>query len=166
MTESRSAPASITEPSPEPSQAKRIGRTIALVLGALLLLAALVAAIYGLVSHPAVTATVRDITIIILALSTTVIGLSLIVLILQVQSLIGLLRDEIRPILISANEAARTVRGTTTFLSDSVVRPVISVAGYASGIRQVIGLLTGTRKRHSVRNANGGDSPNRMGTDL
>ncbi len=164
MTESRSAPASITEPSPGRSQAKKVGRTIVLVLGALLLLAALVAAIYGLVSHPVVTATVRDITIIILALSTTVIGLSLIVLIFQVQSLIGLLRDEIRPILISANETARTVRGTTAFLSDSVVRPVISIAGYASGIRQVVGLLTGSRKRHPARD-NRGDSANRIGTD-
>ena len=153
MTESRSVPASITEPSAGQSQAKKVGRTIVLVLGALLLLAALAAAIYGLVSHPVVTATIRDITVIILALSTTVIGLSLIVLILQVQSLIALLRDEIRPMLISANQTARTVRGTATFLSDSVVKPVISVAGYASGIRQVVGLLTGSRKRPPARHS-------------
>ena len=164
MTESSPTPAPGTEPSPgQPQpQGKRVGRTIVIVLGALLLLAAVVAAIYGLVSHPAVTATVRDITIIVLALSTTVIGLSLIVLILQLQSLIGLLRDEIRPILISANETARTVRGTTTFLSESVVRPVISVAGYASGIRQVVRLLAGSGK-HSPARGTGRESTNRSG---
>lgn len=163
MADSSPTPASGTVPTPAQPPGKKVGRTVVLVLGALLILAALVAAIYGLVRHPAVTATVRDITIIILALSTTVIGVSLVALILQVQSLIGLLRDEIRPILISADETARTVRGTTSFLSESVVRPVISVAGYASGIRQMVRLLTGSHKRSPTRH--GGDSTNRIGTD-
>ena len=107
----------------------------------LLVVAGLTAAIYALATNPPIAATVRDIMIILLALSTALIGLSLVILVLQLQSLIGLLRDEIRPILDSANRTARTVRGTATFLSDSVVHPVISAASYASGIRQALRLL-------------------------
>ena len=120
---------------------------IVAAVAALLVVAGFSAAIYGLATNPPVAATVRDIMIILLALSTVLIGLSLVVLVLQLQSLIGLLRDEIRPILDSANSTARTVRGTATFLSDSVVHPVISVASYASGIRQALRLLLMGRRR-------------------
>ena len=146
MTEEPSK-ASATEVAPMQPERRRIGRKVGLVLGAIFVVAGLVAAVYALVTNPPIAATVRDITIIVLALSTTLICFSLMVLILQLQSLIGLLRDEIRPILSSANQTARTVRGTTTFLSDSLVSPVISVASYASGIRQVVKLLIGGRRR-------------------
>ena len=146
MTEGLSkAPA--TEAEPMQPERRKVGRKVGLVLGAILVVAGLVAAIYALVTNPPIAATVRDITIIVLALSTTLICFSLMVLILQLQSLIGLLRDEIRPILDSANQTARTVRGTTSFLSDSVVNPIISVASYASGIRQVVKLLIGGQRR-------------------
>jgi len=145
MTESQESSFADAPPPQQPKS--RLGRTIGVVLGAVIILVALAGAIYGLVTNPDLTATVRDITIIILALSTTLIGLALVVLILQVQSLIALLRDEIKPILSSANQTARTVRGTTTFLSDSVVKPIISVASYASGIRQAAKLLAKNRSR-------------------
>ncbi|HNS52562.1 MAG TPA: hypothetical protein PKO09_15455 [Anaerolineae bacterium] len=142
--------ASATESATTKPVDRKLGQKIGLVTAALLLVAGLVVAVYALATNPPIAATVRDITIIVLALSTILIGLSLVVLILQLQSLIGLLRDEIRPILGSATQTARTVRGTTAFLSDSLVRPVISVASYTSGIRQVLRLLMGGHK-HSLR---------------
>jgi hypothetical protein len=146
-------PANADAQPPKLQERKKIGRTIGFVLGALVILAAMGAAVYGMVTHPSVTATVRDITIILLALSTSLIGLALIILVLQLQSLIALLRDEVRPILDSANQTARTVRGTTAFLSDSFVKPVISVASYASGVRQALAVLAGGRKRSSTHDA-------------
>jgi hypothetical protein len=105
-------------------------------------------AIYGMAAHPAATSVLRDISIIALALVTLVIGLFLIVLIFQLQSLIVLLRDEIKPILDSANQTASTVRGTTNFVSDAVVTPLIHVASVASGVGQTFRTLAGTgRKR-------------------
>jgi hypothetical protein len=127
-------------------------RNIIIAIVAIVVLALFAAAIYGMVTHPVATSVVRDISIIALALVTLVIGLFLVILIFQLQSLIALLRDEIKPILDSANETASTVRGTTTFVSDAVVTPLIQVASVASGVKQTIQTLTGTgRKRKRQR---------------
>jgi len=121
------------------------GRNIAIVVGILILLALIGLAIYGMASNPEFTAVLRDIFIIALALVTIVIGLFLVILIFQLQSLIALLRDEIKPILESANQTASTVRGTTTFVSDSVVKPMIGVASVATGVAHAFRLLSVAR---------------------
>ncbi|MGD8623270.1 MAG: hypothetical protein PVJ34_01945 [Anaerolineae bacterium] len=126
-------------------------RTVGLVIGVVLILAILGAALYGMVSYPLVTAVIRDISIIVLALVTIIIGLFLVVLIFQLQSLIALLRDEIKPILDSANETASTVRGTTTFVSDSVVRPMIEAASMAAGVGRAIRLLAGSNHKKAKK---------------
>lgn len=87
-------------------------------------------------------ASARDIAIILIALESFAITIALIVLILEVRSLVYLLRDEIKPILDSADETVRTVRGTTSFVSDTFVNPVIRVSGFASGILQALRILS------------------------
>lgn len=137
----------------EPQQSTDRRRIFGIVLIALVLFVIVGGAIYGMAAHPAATSVLRDISIIALALVTLVIGLFLVVLIFQLQSLIVLLRDEIKPILDSANETANTVRGTTTFVSDAVVTPLIQVASIASGVGQTFKTLAGTgrkRKRQTV----------------
>jgi len=84
---------------------------------------------------------VRDLAIILLALESLVIGVVLVVLILEIRSLAKLLREEIKPILDSADETVRTVRGTTTFVSDTFVNPMIRVSGFASGVLQALRIL-------------------------
>jgi hypothetical protein len=125
----------------------RKGRSIAKTIGIALIVIAIAAliglGIYGMVTNPPLTAVLRDVFIIVLALVTIVIGLFLAILIFQLQSLIALLRDEIKPILESANQTASTVRGTTTFVSDAVVTPVIQAASYAAAVRQTIKTLIG-----------------------
>ena len=138
--------------SPESQRRAKTRRTIAIVVIVVVVLAIMAASIYGMVTHPTATSIVRDIAIIALALVTLIIGLFLIILIFQLQSLIALLRDEIRPILDSANQTANTVRGTTAFVSDAVMTPIIKVASIASGVRQTIKVLAGTggkRKRRT-----------------
>ena len=88
----------------------------------------------------------RDTAIIFVAFETLIIGLLLIVLTLQIQSLTVLLRDEIRPMLEAANETMRTVRGTTKFVSHSVVSPVMKWSGYLAGVRRMLKEITGLRK--------------------
>ena len=129
---------------------RKVGRTIAIVLGVLLFVALVGGAVYGLVTHPQATASVRDISIIALALVTIFIGLLLAVLMYQLQSLIALLRNEIKPILESVNDTTNTVRGTTTFVSERMVTPIIAAASYTTAIRETISLLFGgKRKRRS-----------------
>jgi hypothetical protein len=125
---------------------RNVMRTVGIALVAALILVGVGFGIWGLVTHPEVTAVVRDLFIIVLALVTVIIGLFLIILIFQLQSLIALLRDEIKPILESANRTASTVRGTTSFVSDAVVSPVIRAASLAAGVGQTVRTLTRTGK--------------------
>jgi len=135
------------EPAGESDRREQSLRTIGIVIILLVILAIIGAAGYGLVTHPNLTAVLRDISIIVLALVTIVIGAFLAILMFQLQSLTALLRDEIKPILEAANDTASTVRGTTTFISDAVVTPVIAAASYASAVRQTIKTLTGSPSR-------------------
>lgn len=84
---------------------------------------------------------VRDLSIIILAFESIVIGILLGVLIVAVTKLIRMLREEVLPILYSTQETLGTIRGTTTFVSDRVVQPVVKVSSYTAGVRQAVSVL-------------------------
>ena len=93
---------------------------------------------------------IRDIAIIVLAFESLIIGVLLILLILQIRGLARMLQEEVQPILESAKETATTVRGTTVFVSDTFVKPLIKAAGYASAANRVMSVLA-RRKRRSGR---------------
>lgn len=129
-------------------------KAIAIVALVLLVATVTVSIVFGLVTHPVLTARLRDISIIVLALVTGITSIFLAILLFQLQSLIVLLRDEIQPILESVNDTAGTVRGTTTFVSDAVVTPMIRVASYASGVQKTVRTLVGgSSKPRSKRQA-------------
>ncbi|MGQ9467652.1 MAG: hypothetical protein ACUVXE_08130 [Anaerolineae bacterium] len=85
-----------------------------------------------------VVSLLRDAAIILVAFETLLIGLLLIVLTIQVQALVALLRDEIRPMLQALHETLATVRGTTQFVSQHVVSPTIQAASFMAGVRSVL----------------------------
>jgi hypothetical protein len=89
----------------------------------------------------------RDTAIVFVAFESLLIGILMIVLVIQVQSLIVLLRDEIRPMLEAANETMTTVRGTTQFVSHNVVSPVVRWSGYLAGVRRIIREASGLAKK-------------------
>jgi hypothetical protein len=80
--------------------------------------------------------------------------LVVVILALSVKRLISevreLLNTGVRPVLSSARETADNVTGTTRFVGDKVVRPIIRVVGIISGVRRGIGVFTGLtgRGRH------------------
>jgi hypothetical protein len=84
---------------------------------------------------------VRDLAIILLAVESLVVGVVLIVLVLEIRNLAKLLREEIKPILDSADETARTVRGTTVFVSENLVTPMVRASSFASGVAQALRIL-------------------------
>ncbi|MEZ4709653.1 MAG: hypothetical protein R3A44_20760 [Caldilineaceae bacterium] len=88
-----------------------------------------------------VTAYMRDIAIIIIAVQSIVIGALIAVLILQVWRLIKMVQTEIKPMIDDLQETIGTVRGTTTFVSDSIVQPVAKTSGYVAGMRTAIRVL-------------------------
>jgi hypothetical protein len=140
------------QPSPEElaAQRARIRKqrwiVAGIVAGVVVLVAALVLAVILLSSHPAAAANVRDIFIIFMALESLLVGAALVVLIVQLASLINLLQNEVKPILQSTTETVNTLRGTTAFLSENLVEPVIKLNSYLAGLKKIFDLLNITRK--------------------
>jgi len=112
-----------------------------IVLGGLVIVALVVLAVFGLMQSGEQTAKIRDIFIIFMAFESLVIGAALIILVIQVASLINLLQNEVRPILAATNETVNTLRGTTTFLSENLVEPVIKLNSYLAGLRRLFQLF-------------------------
>ena len=116
------------KPAPSPEAIGRQRRIVVFaVLAVLILVAVLVLGTWYLFTNPAQAAVVRDIFIIFMALETMLIGLTLVILIVQLARLINLLQNEIKPILDSTNETVNTLRGTMTFLSDNLAEPVVKL---------------------------------------
>ncbi len=109
-------------------------------------MAAIVVAVYFLAKSPAAAANVRDIFIIFMALESLLIGAALVVLIIQLASLINLLQNEVKPILKSTNETVNTLRGTSEFLSENLVEPVIKLNSYLAGLKKLFDLFGINRK--------------------
>ncbi len=132
---------------------------IVIALGALIavIIVALVVAIVGGVSGSEGVASafriLRDFFIIVLALQGILISFALVVLILQVTSLINLLRNEVKPLMDEARNTLSTVRGTSQFVSKNVTGPVIRVASTVAGARAFISELAGIRRSASRRAA-------------
>lgn len=125
-------------PIQNPSRWVMIG-IIAFTLAILAGLAYLVIALSG---QPAdATARIRDIFIILMALEFLVIGVALVVLIIQLASLINMLQNEVKPILNSTRETVANLKGTTKFLSDNMVEPVIKLNEYLAGIKKLVDMI-------------------------
>lgn len=107
----------------------------------LLLIVGLVIAVISMVNNPDKTETIRDIVIIFMAVESLLIGLVLIVLITQLARLTAMLQNEVKPILDSTNETINTLRGTTSFLSNNLVDPVVKANSFVAAFRRAIELV-------------------------
>jgi hypothetical protein len=116
-----------------------------IITAALIVLAGIVVAVIALTRYPAVATNVRDIFIIFMAFESLIIGAALVVLVIQIASLINLLQNEVKPILQSTSETVNTLRGTTEFLSENLVEPVIKLNSYLAGLRKFFELF-GSKK--------------------
>ncbi len=58
-----------------------------------------------------------------------------------------LLNDQVSPLLGSAQETLDTVRGTTSFVSESTVRPIIRIYGVVAGAKRAASVITGIGRR-------------------
>jgi len=120
---------------------------IVAALGLVAFIALAVAGFIYLTRDPARAANFRDIFIILMAFESLLIGLALIILIVQIARLTSLLQNEVRPILRSTNETLNTLRGTTRFLSNNLVDPVVKANSSMAAFRRVLELLRIGRPR-------------------
>lgn len=91
---------------------------------------------------------IRDIFIIMLALSSCGVLLVGILSVIMLIRLINMLEFEIKPILEKTQETIGTVQGTTRFVSQNVVKPTIRLTGYAAGLTAGLRTLFGNPKRN------------------
>ena len=129
-----------------PGEGRQRAILIGIGLGVVLLIVLAIAAVIFMVRNPAQTETLRDVFIIFMALEGLLIGLALVVLVVQLALLTNLLKHEIKPILDSTNEAARTLRGTAAFMSQNMVEPVIKAHASVAAVRSALDLLRPNRR--------------------
>lgn len=122
---------------------------VIIIIVALLFLASFVVTFVLLMKAPALAvAQLRDVFIIFMALVSLFTSMVMVILIIQLARLINLLNNEVKPILESTNETVNNLRGTTTFLSDNLVQPVIKLNENMAGFNRLLVLLGLTRKRN------------------
>jgi hypothetical protein len=61
--------------------------------------------------------------------------------------LILVLKDQIIPLLTELTETARRLRGTTEFMTEEAVKPIISAAGKAAKVRAMLRTVKGQDRR-------------------
>jgi amino acid permease len=120
--------------------------TVTIVISAIVFVALVTLAVIFLMQDAGRTETIRDIFIIFLALESLIIGAAMVVLIIQLASLTNLLQNEIKPILDATNETIATLRGTTEFLSENLVEPVMKLNSYLAGLQRMLEMI-GMKKK-------------------
>ena len=98
------------------------------------------------INQPQIIEALRDIMIIALSLGMCLMGIAMILITVMVIRLVNLLEFEIKPILQQTNETISTVKGTTAFVSQNVVKPMTKVSGYVAGVRRSLQVLFGDVK--------------------
>ncbi len=148
-TELQSKP---SPPQPDPKELRKQRLTIAgIIIFVIIILGLLITGLVFLLS-PNLTSSqtvsrLRDIFIILMALVSLLIGLALSILIIQIARLTNLIENEVKPILDSTNETISNLRGTSKFLSDNLVEPVIKLNEVIAVFQRVTEIFRIARKR-------------------
>lgn len=119
---------------------------VVIVLVGILIVTGIVFAVIGLLQPDTPTSRIRDIFIIFMAFESLLIGAALVILVIQIASLINLIQNEVKPILKSTTETVNTLRGTTAFLSENMVGPVIKLNSYLAGFKKLTNLVNFKKK--------------------
>lgn len=133
-------------------------QTVVITLLVLIVVVGLIslALYYLLTGNPSKTEQIRDVFIIILAVQSLLTGMVMVILVLQLARLINLIQNEIRPILDSTSDTINHLRGTTMFLGQNVVEPVIKLNEYMAGFTQLFSTF-GLLKKSSKKNNKTGE---------
>jgi amino acid permease len=142
-TPTTTPPAPTVQDAAQEAEAQRKQRQI-IIIGSVIAVAILlfvIVVIGYLMQDTTQTDKIRDIFIIFMALESLIIGAALVVLIIQIAGLINLLNNEIKPMLEATNETISTLRGTTQFLSENLVEPVMKLNSYVAGIQKMLDIF-------------------------
>ncbi|MBA2595617.1 MAG: DUF948 domain-containing protein [Chloroflexota bacterium] len=91
---------------------------------------------------------IRDIVIIFLSFQLLLVTIVLAGIAAALVFLILVLKDQVIPLLHELTETVRRLRGTTEFMTEEAVKPIITAAGQAAKVRAMVRAVTGKdRKR-------------------
>jgi len=143
MEQQTTPPITPEAPAVDPAIERERRKTVIIlsVVGILFLALIVLGVVFLLTTDGETTGKIRDIFIIFMALESLLIGVALIVLIVQISRLVNLLQNEIQPMLETTNETINTLRGTTEFLGENLVEPVIKLNTYLAGLRRVLDVM-------------------------
>jgi hypothetical protein len=120
-------------------------KVVFIIIAAILVLAALLLPIILLFANPLPSNNwligVRDVSIIYASMFMCVGAIIFIVMTALLAFIFFAIRDHIVPALEKVDDTMKTVKGTATFVSESVVSPIIKVAGAAAGARAMVQTL-------------------------
>ena len=146
-----SVEAPITE-QPVPHETQGSGIPTRYIVGGIIALIVLIAIVVGVVllaiNYPGAMEAVRDVFIIALAIESCIFGVILIIMLAMLARLVNMLEYEIKPILEKTNETVGMVRGTTTFVGNNVVKPVVKGTAFMAGVRRGLKVLFGDPERN------------------
>lgn len=83
----------------------------------------------------------KDVVIILAALSSIVVLVLLGMLVLQVMDLVKRIKADTKPLIEETQKTVQSVRGTSTFIGDELVKPLITAVGAVSGARRTLQVL-------------------------
>jgi len=142
MDQESSSPAEFNPEIDGQTQSGVKSKVIWVVIACLIILGALITGIFFLAKSDTITTShIRDIFIIVLALESLIIGSALVILVVQLALLINMLQNEIKPILETTRRTVNTMKGTTAFLSEHAVKPVINLGSLAAGVKRLIEII-------------------------
>jgi hypothetical protein len=125
----------------------RAQKMIVIVLITVVAIVALLGIAGFLLYRSGVTEFLRDIAIIVLAFETLVVIFLLGVMTVLLIYVVLTMEREIKPALDAISETVHTVRGTTTFVSDTVVSPIMTVASTVGAVKGAAQAITGLRPK-------------------
>lgn len=88
-----------------------------------------------------VSATVRDIAIILVALEILIMNALLVVLIWQVWRLVKMIGAEMKPVIKDGQETVGTVKGSAEFVSASFINPLITTSSRLAGFWRSVNVI-------------------------
>ena len=58
---------------------------------------------------------------------------------------------KVSPVLDSAKATMQNVKGTSSFIAETAIQPVVKIYGFAAGVQRTIGIITRLSKRKGSR---------------
>jgi hypothetical protein len=138
-------PSALPQVDPEIARRQRMIVT-ALIVGGIIFIVLVVLMVILLLQPGVPTEAIKNVFIIFLAVEMLVVGIAVVVLTVQVATLINLLQNEVRPMLESTNETINTLRGTTEFLGENLIEPIIQLNEYLASLKRMLELMGLKRK--------------------